>query len=364
MTVVCRGAAVYASTLERSTRTAQRGASTTPSMPAETDVQVKLAFDPVSADLEAAVSGRVVKGPADVEIKIEAADGSWTSAWMLPNGGLFETSALLSKGGVTTFWLYARDSQGRALETDAREFKIRHGLIPASPPLPHTLWVEVIGADGKPALEEIFAKNTPLPADRTKMFRAAHAVSRSDSAPGLRVKLWEGEFRDVPEANEWVGQVVIGQVGSGRILPAGAEIELTFRIDASRLILVEGRAPKLNMQFHSEQLYLAQQQEEDFAVLASAAGREADDYRRRVEQIEDATAASGDEATVNELEALRRDLADLSASVPDDARGVSDPDDARRVVTKAKSVRGRVDRLERRLSPAQTPPQVFCSLRT
>jgi hypothetical protein len=98
----------------------------------------------------------------EVEIKIEAEGGFWTSGWIKPRNGFFEIIVSLKEADVTTFWVYARDSQGQLVETDTPEFRIRHGLVPAAPPLPHSLSVEVLRAGGKPALDPVFSRGTPL----------------------------------------------------------------------------------------------------------------------------------------------------------------------------------------------------------
>lgn len=369
MTVVCRGAALYASTYERSPRHTATNPAASDAPGAKVgggnakEVELRLAFDAVSADLEPVVTGRVMGGPSDVEVRIDAASGEWTSGWMRPAGGVFETSVRLPTGDVGVFWVYARDAAGQALQSDIVEFKIRHGLAPASPPLPHTMWVELVGAGGEPELKEIFARATPLPAERTDRFRADHAVLPSDPASGLSIKLWEGEFQEDAEANEWVGQVIIGHDDVGIGLRAGEEIELTFRIDASRLIHVEGFAGQARARFEKP-LYAAEREEQHFTRLAEGAGRETDEYRGRLEALGEVAVASADEASVIELEALQRDLDALDAKLKAQGDHVEDPDDSRRVVAEAKAVRGRLSRLEMRLSGqyiAPTPIQ-FASL--
>jgi molecular chaperone DnaK len=265
MTVVCRGAATYASTLEGRLAIAsgdeperQRKA-----------VSLKLAFEPVSAELQCPVSGRVVDGPVDVEIKIEAEGGVWTSGWIAPKGGLFDIQVVLSEAGLTTFWVYARDGQGNLLETDAGEFKIRHGLVPSSPPLPHPIAIEVVSEDGKPALDLIVLKGTPLPAERTVRYRSVRSLSPTDPSSGLAIKLWEGEFVATPEANEWVGNLLISPSEVKRNVPTGSEIEVTIHISDSRIITVDAYIAHLNQHF-SDTVYIAQREEQDYSDLAQS----------------------------------------------------------------------------------------------
>ena len=348
MTVVGRGAAVYASTLERTKRLA-----TTPTADC---VHLKLAFEPVSAEPQCTVAGRVVDAARDVEIKIEAEGGIWTSGWIKPGDGIFEISVTLKEGDITTFWVYARDGQGRLLETDMPEFKIRYGLVPSAPPLPHTLSVEVIKPGGHPALDPVFSKGTPLPAEKTVKYRAAHTLVPGNPDSNLAIKLWEGEYLDDPEANEWVGHVLLPHDGVRRSVPEGAEIEVTIQKDASRHITVEALVPHLNQHF-SGHLYMPQREEQDFSDLAQKVASETQTYRQRLKELERTLSDVDDESAQAELAELRRDLDALDAKTPASSPALEkvDPDDARRIVEESKTVRGRLGRLERRAAGRGNP---------
>ena len=153
MTVVGRGAAVYASTLDATSISVPAAALTNGNC-----VHLKLAYDAVSSEPSATVAGRVLEVSQGIEIKFDAEGGLWTSGWMKPKGGFFEIAVPLKEGDITTFWVYARDERGQLLETDTPEFKVRHGLIPSAPPLPHTLSFEVLNPGGQPALDPVFSK--------------------------------------------------------------------------------------------------------------------------------------------------------------------------------------------------------------
>jgi len=348
MTVVGRGAAVYASTLE----TTKISATATPPMTGDS-VRLKLAYEPVSAEPHSTVAGRVVETTRDIEIKLDSEGGVWTSGWMKLKDGLFEISVPLKEGDITTFWVYARDGRGQILETDTPEFRVRHGLVPSAPPLPHTLSVEVVNPGGKPALDSVFSKGTPLPAEKTVKYRATRALAPDKPDSDIAIKLWEGEFLDEPDANEWVGNVLLRHDGVRRSVPEGAEIEVTIRVDASRKTTVDAFVPHLNQHF-SGHLYVAQREEQDFSNLSQTVASETQKYRERLEELE---RTSSDESTQTELEDLRRDLDDLDARAPslNNTQGKADPDDSRRVVEDSKTVRGRLGRLERRASADRSP---------
>ena len=345
MTVVGRGAAIYSSTLGRSVLSVPAAA------PGGGAVRLKLAYEPVSAELQCVVAGRVLEAADDIEIKLESEGGLWTSGWVRLKGGFFEIPVSLKEGDITTFWVYARGGRGQLLETDTPEFKIRHGLVPSAPPLPHTLSVEVVNPGGKPSLDSVFSKGTPLPAEKTVKYRATSALIPDKPGSDIAIKLWEGEFLDDPDANEWVGNVLLRHDGVRRSVPEGAEIEVTIRVDASRKTTVDAFVPHLNQHF-SGHLYVAQREEQDFSNLSRTVASETQTYRERLEELE---RTSSDESTQSELQDLRRDLDDLDTRAPSPGTGKADPDDARRIVEDSKTVRGRLGRLERRAAVDRDP---------
>ena len=242
-----------------------------------------------------------------------------------------------------------RDGQGRLLDIDTTEFKVRHGLVPSAPPLPHTLSVEVLKPGGKSALDPVFSKGTSLPAEKKVKYRAMHALIPNNHESYLAIKLWEGEFLDDPNANEWVGNVVLPHDGVRRAVPEGAQIDVTIKTDISRLITVEAFVPHLNQHF-SGRLYAPQREEQHFSDLSHGVSSEARSYRRRLDELERNLPDVDDEFTQSELEDLRRNIDDFQSKAPIQGHSPekTDPDESRRIVEESKTVRGRLSRLERR----------------
>lgn len=338
MTVVGRGAAIYASTLERTKATV--------TAPVGYHISLKLAYEPVSAALQCTVAGRVISTRSDVEIKIDADGGLWTSGWIKPTDALFEIPVTLKEADVTTFWVYARDAKGGLLETDTPEFAIRHGLIASAPPLPHTLSVEVLNGSSEPTLDPIFPKGTLLPAAKTVKYRATGTLLPGKADSDLAIKLWEGEFLEDADANEWVGNVLLSHDGIKRPLPEGSEIEVRIEINASRQLTVEAFAPFLNQHF-SGLLYVPQRDEQDFSDLANAIVLEGDTYRERLLEIEETLASRPDPSVEAEIDGLRKEIDELERNTRAREGSQPDPDSSRRIVEDSKAVRGRLGRLER-----------------
>ncbi|HEX8336592.1 MAG TPA: Hsp70 family protein, partial [Pyrinomonadaceae bacterium] len=124
MTVVARGAAVYASTVERSAppsvgvRAEAKGAG----------LSVRLAYDPLTAEPRSRVAGKLSGKGSDsaLEVKVDAEGGFWTSGWLPARDGFFETALVLQEGRLNRFALSVRDAKGRAREVSPGEFQIRH----------------------------------------------------------------------------------------------------------------------------------------------------------------------------------------------------------------------------------------------
>jgi hypothetical protein len=348
---------------------------------------VRLAFDPFSASLEAAVAGKIdgARAADAREVKIDTDNNFWTSGWHAVSDNYFEIPLVLQEGRNNNFLISLRDAEGRALPVEPTEFSVRHGLMISAPPLPHTISVELVQADGAIELSPVFPRRTLLPAEKTVTYRAAKTLRPSDAETSLAIKLWEGEAFGEPQANNWVGNMHIWNEHIRRPIPEGAEIQLHIRIDASRLITVEVFVPHLNANF-SERVYIPQDEEPDYHKLLESVPLEFETYLLRLRLLEDQLLvseymdgsssfdfpeviyeegelqASDPEAaaalaastvkgsTLSEIDRLRREIEDLDIEiiVQRSGRESFDADEAKGFVERAREIRVRLSNLERR----------------
>ena len=380
MTVVARGAAAYASTVERSASSQ----SSKPEPSAEA-LSVRLAFDPVSAEPSTRVAGKLTgrDASAQLEVKLDAEGGVWTSGWQPVREGFFEASVVLQEGRLNRFTLSLRDSKGRALAVEPSEFQVRHGLSLDAPPLPHTISVELAHADGRVELSPVFPRRTLLPAERTVTYRAAHTLRPSEPDTSLVIKLWEGEALTDPHANNWVGNMHVRSDAVRRPVPEGSELQLHIKVDASRLITVEVFVPHLNEHF-TDKIFIPKDEEPDYVELLKGAHVEIENCLARLTRVEEhlmrlgSQLASADEFDFPEVvyddgyaggaevpaapapptrdprreeaEGLRRELEDfdIELGASSGAGESEDHDRARGVVERLREMRARVAGLERR----------------
>lgn len=340
MTVVAKGAAIYASSLEKANKTVSK--TLTPGK-----AIIHLAYEPVNSSVTAPVTGKIenFSESSISDIKIDAESGYWTSGWQPIPEGFFDIPVSLQEGKQSRFWLYARTKTGKIIDVEPEEFSIRHGIVVSSPPLPHSISVEVIVNNDKPELEVIFPKGTPLPAEKTCRYRAQRTLRPSESGTTLPIKLWEGEILTDPEANEWVANLTISSEEIRRPIPEGSEIEITISIDASRRMTVDAFVPYLNQHF-SDNVYVPQREEKDFADLAKKVPLELESHLNRIEELE---LLAEDSKTHEEIQKLKKEIENLDIEVSKTTQDVYDPDQAKRQVETSREIRGRLLKIEQSL---------------
>jgi molecular chaperone DnaK len=378
MTVVARGAAHYASTVEL------KEASVAASAPPRAGkLSARLAYDPVSASEQARVAGVLTSADsaasgARLEVRVDAEGGLWTSGWRATTEGFFEMPLVLREGQLNNFILSVRDEAGRLLEVEPREFQIRHGLALGAPPLPHTISIEVAQTGRGAELSPVFARRTLLPAERTVTYRAARTLRPSEPETSLAIKLWEGEAFTDPQANTWIGNMHVRAEQIRRPVPEGSEIQLHIKVDASRLITVEVFIPHLNEHF-TERVFIPQEEESDYLEALGRARREIEMCLMRLAQLEEhlstrsAIAREEDEeefpeiiydagiappsssqdagdAERIEVARLRREIEDLDLELGAHAGTgeMADHDHARGIVERLRELRAQIAGMERR----------------
>jgi molecular chaperone DnaK len=339
MTVVARGAALYAASVKR-TQSAGAAVRGNP-------VPLQLAYEPVSAALTCVLAGRVGSTAPGWEVKVDADGGFWTSGWLALKDGIFETTLHLKRDDVTAFRVSLRDEQGRLTDTDSPTFHIRHGLVPSEPPLPHSVSVEVLDPDGKAMLDLIFPKGTPLPSEKTIKYRTAHALIPGKTDSDIHIKVWEGELLDCPEANDHIINLELRNDGLPRRVPEGSEIDITIEMSASRLIKVSAYVPLLNWHF-SNDVYVPLRGEKALNELAEELPGKIRDYTSELKEI--AGTAPADAGFQQLLQEVRSKLIDLeykfSFVSPNDY--ANHPDEAKRALKLSGEVKGGILRLRYR----------------
>lgn len=241
MTVVARGAAVFAAT--------QRLSSEARGVVAAGKVALELDYPPVGSDEEVMVGGRAnLEGPAagcTIEF-IRTGSLPWRSGRVsLSAEGMFLASLRAGKEGEHVYTIELRDAQGTALPTEPDRLSYKVGLTIKNPPLIHSLGVALASNEMLPFV----MKGVALPTHRRLTLKTAFDARRGQQGTLIRIPVVEGEVMSRANRNRLVGQIEIAGSNLRRDVPAGSDVEVTLAVDESRLVTARAYVPVLDEEF-------------------------------------------------------------------------------------------------------------------
>lgn len=246
MTVVARGAAVFAGTQRLAVDAAPVAAGT---------YQIQLEYEPVGSETNPTVGGKVT-APAGASldgltVQITETRSQWRSgAIRMSASGAFITEVHAEKGRKCEYQIILTDGRGSRLACSPDRFAYTVGMVIANPPLTHSISVAM--ADNRP--DEFFKKGEPLPARGTHTHLCAYNLRRNEPA-GLenviKIPIVEGENRLKADRNRLIGYVEIkpNDPRVKRDVPRGSEVEITLDVDASRTVKTKVFIPILDEEF-------------------------------------------------------------------------------------------------------------------
>jgi len=227
MTVVARGAALFAAT-QRLPQTSRSFGSS----PRTSRAEVQIAYSPVSSDLDADVGIVVTPALKGATVIVSRSDKGWHSgSIVLSSSGKAVTTVALRAKKANTFEVEVRDGTGSPVNTNDSTFTITHGLAPAQATTSRAFSVVLENNE----VGVLIPKGSPLPAKGNQKYVTAHEVIAGDSASNLNIYMVEG---DNPRAdrNFSIGLVELKGSDLRRNLPAGETVDITYNLDASKTL--------------------------------------------------------------------------------------------------------------------------------
>jgi molecular chaperone DnaK len=242
ITVVARGAAIFAGS--------QRAAPRTASSPSTRALLcVELIYKPVGADPEPLIGGKVSAPPgaalADYTIEVVNQQSKWRSGKAaLTGNGAFQFAVRAEREIQNTFRIEVRDPAGDLCLTVPDRFHYTIGVIVEEQPIINNLGVAM--SDNEVGLH--FTKGQGLPAKHARSYRTTVGLRKGESGSVVKIPIVEGN-RELADRNILIGTLEITPDKIDRDLPAGSEIEVTLRMDTSRLLTVAAYVPLLDEEF-------------------------------------------------------------------------------------------------------------------
>ncbi len=319
MTIVARGAALYAATAGLDARPAALSGGVGGS--SKEGLAVRLEHPAVTADTAPFVVGRFLPRPGEalpLRARLERLDGGFATPEVeVTAEGSFVAQLELVRQQQNRFRLTALGESGE-IPLQVSELAIVHGVSIADPPLARSVGV----ARSNDTVHVYFEKGTPLPARRTEVHRTAWRVAPGSGEEVLSIPVVQGEFRSA-HLNRLIGRLAIPGAGLQRDLPAGSRVEVTLELDRSGQLAARALLPEIGQTFEEVVHVLVPQASVEVLgkELATADERVADLRRRGFVANQPALvrALAGASAVLAEaragLEAARGGDADAAARV-------------------------------------------------
>jgi len=252
MTVVSRGAALYASTIDLSETVKEQTRD-------RSKIQLEIGHEASTVELNEYVTLKILKDktegaiPAEVYAEVTRSDKAWSSGKVLINeiGEVVETQLIEGKTNAFEVTLY--DGRGNLLESEPKSFTIIQGSKIGNATLAYNFGIEIKKRDtGKIAFETVkgLEKNKSFPATGTRNGLKTQKQIRPGMADDfIRIPLFEGgDGAENTRAfyNDHIADIRISGADLPRLLPENSDVDLTISIDRSEKITVTAYFPYLD----------------------------------------------------------------------------------------------------------------------
>lgn len=246
MTVVARGAAVFAGTQKVVTDETPVAAGT---------YTIQLEYEPVGSETESMVGGRVTPPSSGslvgVSVDILELRSQWRSgAIRLSADGTFMTEIHAEKGRKCEYQIVLTGPRGTHLSCSPDRFSYTVGMVISGPILTHNVGIAM--ANNKPLW--FFRKGERLPNRKTIVCTTVVALRKgAPSGPDniICIPVIEGTNGTRADRNVRIGVTEILPTNScvKRDVPLGSDVEVTIEMDASRITKTTAFVPMLDEQF-------------------------------------------------------------------------------------------------------------------
>ncbi len=252
MTVVSKGAALYASTVDISEEIQEQTRD-------KSKIQIQIGHEASTVELEEFVTLKILidktEGtiPEKIFAEITRSDKAWSSEKVEINeiGEVIETQLAEEKANSFEVTLY--DDKGNILESEPQKFTIIQGSKIGNATLPYSFGIEIkLKGNDKIIFSEVMGleKNKSLPAIGTKNgLKTQKQIRPGMASDFIKIPLYQGEHgADGTRAiyNEHVYDIIISGVDLPALLPDNSDVDLTINIDKSQKVSIQAYFPYLD----------------------------------------------------------------------------------------------------------------------
>ena len=267
MTVVAKGAALFASTISVSNEVKETTRD-------KTKLQLDIIYEATTVELDELVNLKVLKEkttgtfPEKIYADVVRFDDAWSSGKKLLGEKATIVDVLLVEGRSNSFEINVYDEAGNKLECQPNQFSILQGIggLDKMQVLPYYIGIgKFFSSEGK----DLFQPAKGL--DKNKTVPATGIINglktRSEIRPGMindiiRIPIYQGAYNAEgtnPVLNNLITEVIITGEDIPALLPLGSVVDITIKVDSSQLMKFTAYFPLLN---HTEELEIEIKQTE------------------------------------------------------------------------------------------------------
>ncbi|ATN06651.1 Hsp70 family protein [Myroides marinus] len=261
MTVVARGAALFASTISVSDEVKEATRD-------KTKLQLEINYEATSVELDEMINLKVLKDktegliPDKIYADVVRGDGAWSSGKKLIGEKATILDVLLVEGKSNAFGINVYDETGNKLDCQPNQFTIIQGIggLDKMQVLPYHIG---IGKWFETEQKDLFQPAKGL--EKNKQIGKGivgvidNLYTRSDIRAGMRtdiirIPIYQGDYNAEgtnPLLNNFVNEVVITGETLPKVLPKGSPVNITIRVDGSSLMKFSAEFPTIE---HIEEL--------------------------------------------------------------------------------------------------------------
>jgi len=258
MTVVSKGAALFASTVDVSDNIKGKGRD-------KTKIQLEFGYEAATVEEEEFVTVKILKNktegemPEKVFVDVVRNDKAWSSGKteIDDKGDIIEVK--LNAGKANAFNVLAYNEQGDLLPSEPSDFTIIQGTKPPVDTLSYFIGIEIKSREsGKVVFTSIkgLEKNQSTPATGTANGLKTQKQIRPDKKEDtIKIPVYQGEYgADGTRAihNEHIYDVIISGEDLPKLLPEGSDVDLTVKVDTSGKVTLSAFFPILDFTYDFE----------------------------------------------------------------------------------------------------------------
>ncbi|MDO5857758.1 Hsp70 family protein [Myroides odoratimimus] len=252
MTVVSKGAALYASTVNVSEEVREQTRD-------KTKIQLEIANESSTVETEEFVPIKILADKTEGEIpekvfaEVTRGDKAWSSGKIEINtiGEVVEIQ--LNEGKTNIFEVVLFDDKGNILESEPSSFSVIQGSKIGSATLPYNVGIELKDrVTGRVCFRTIkgLEKNQSIPAIGTRNgLKTQKQIRPGMDSDFIKIPVYEGEHASEGTRaiyNEHVTDIKISGADLPSLLPENSDVDLTINIDRSEKITVTAYFPYLD----------------------------------------------------------------------------------------------------------------------